>query len=129
MEQQKKFYKQIIHSRQQAILEMIKRGKDIPKIEREMALLVLDTVNVLPTESLSLKEGCKCFIQIDYAINQELENKFSEEFRDLLNEAMLLDEIGTNHGPDLNRIVELAKKILNRPNRLSGSKITALSRV
>ena len=125
---EKKLYQKIIHNRHKAILELIKKGKDIAKIERETALLVLDTINALQAKALSLKQGCKCFIKIDYSLNRDLENKFSEDFQDLLNEAILLDEVGTDYGPDLNGITKLAKKILNRPSQLSEAKIKGLVR-
>lgn len=126
--QQKKLYQQIIHNRHKAILDLIKTGKDVSKIETETALLVLDTINALQAKAISLKESCKCFIKIDYSLNRGLEDKFSEDFQDLLNEAILLDEVGTTYGPDLNQIIKLATKILNRPNQLSESKIKGLVR-
>lgn len=102
----------IVNNRQKAILGLIKEGKDLHKIEREVALLALDMLEALGTKALSLEEGTKNFLKIEYALRLDMEYKLSEEFRDLLNEVLLLDEIGTPYGPDLMLIRTLATKIL-----------------
>lgn len=123
----KNFYHPILDNRLQAVLLLIRRGNDVSALEREVALLVIDTINALQAKSLSLKEGCKCFVKIEYELRLDLEEKTSEEFQDLLAEAILLDEVGTAYGPDLARVQELAMNILNRDKALSGPKLKAFA--
>ena len=117
------FHQIILNNRLRATLKLIKQGNDVLALEREVALLVLDTMNVLQGKSLSLKESCQCFIKIEYALKPDLEKKTSEEFQELLAEAMLLDEVGAAYGPDLIHIQELAMKILNRDKSSSEPKL------
>ena len=118
-----KLHKQIIHKRQEAILDLIEQRKDIPRIERELALLVLDVIDAVTRKSLSLKEGCGCFTAIDYAIDKKLRADFSQDFFELLNEAVILDEAGTRYGPNLELMTKLAQDILKRDAELKKSKI------
>lgn len=122
----KNFYHTILDNRVQAVLRLIKQGNDVPALEREVALLAIDTMSALQAKHLSLKESCKCFVKIEYALRLDLEEKTSEEFQDLLAEAILLDEVGTKYGPDLARVQELAMTILNRDKALSEPKLRTL---
>ena len=81
-------------------------------IEKETALLVLDVLDFLQKKHISLKDGYNCFIKIEYALNQKIRERLSEDFRDMLNEAIILDEIGTKFGPDLKLLMKLATKVL-----------------
>jgi len=105
-------HNQIIQKRLRLILNLIKEGKDTASIETETSLMVLDIIEALQKEKVSLKEGCNCFIKIEYALDQKIRERLSEEFEDLLNEAITLDEVGTKFGPDLTLIIRLATKIL-----------------
>ena len=121
---QKKIYRQLIHNRLDDILSLIKGGTDPLRIERDTALLTLDILDSLKT--MSLKEGCGCFRRIDYALDQKTRNRFSEDFVDLLNEGVLLDETGAAHGPDLNLVLRLARDILERDELNKKSRIKSL---
>lgn len=114
MEQQKNLYHTIITSRLKGILALLKKGNQTMTIEREVATLALDVLEAMPQRFISPKEGGKYFIQIDYALSPKREEKMSEAFRDLINEAILLDEAGTAYGPDLALMRSLAGKILAR---------------
>ncbi len=106
--------RKLIHSRLEEILGLIKKGNNVIRIETAVALLLIDVLHTIQTKSLTLKEGCGCFIKIDYALEEKIRKKMSEEFRDLLNEAILLDEVGTAYGPDLNKIQKLAVQVLSK---------------
>jgi|GEM_PF-4755676 len=108
------FYQKIVENRLKVILGLIKEKKDIHLIEREIALLSLDIIAALQTRSLSLSQSCKCFRKIDYSLDLKLRDQFSEELRDLLLEGILLDELGTPYGPDINLIYLIATKILEK---------------
>ena len=112
-------HNQIIKNRLAFILELIKEGKDIERIERETALLALDVIDGLRKKETSLKDGCNCFRKITYAIDLKTSNRMSEEFKDLMNEVLILDEIGAKYGPDIELLIKLATKILNRTNKRS----------
>lgn len=107
-------HNQIIHKRLALILQLIKEGRDIARIERETAFLVLDTIDGITTKEIPLKEGCHCFTQIEYALDQKIRNRFSKEFEDMINEGLLLDEINTKYGPDIELLVGLATKMIIR---------------
>ena len=114
MTRQKKITAVLIRNRQEILLDLIKRDAEPLRIERELALLILDVIDALETKSLSLKEGGQSFIKIVAALRLDTEARLSEEFRDLLNEAILLNELGTPYGPDLAFMRSLATKILQR---------------
>lgn len=113
----------LIHNRLEGVFALIKTAKDIPRIEREIALLAFDIMESLQRKYLSLKEGCGCFTKIAHAINQRLGKKLSEEVKDLINEGLLLDEVGKAYGPNLDRFLDLAKKILHRDETARKSKL------
>lgn len=106
----------IIEGRLKELLALIKEVDQVNLIEREIALLTIDIVLTLKKNRGLLKSGCNCFRKIDFAINGTLRKKLSNETRDLLNEMIILNELGDKYGPDLNLIVDLAKKILERQN-------------
>ena len=107
-------HNQIIHKRLALILQLIKEERDVVRIEREAAWLVLDVIGGLVKKEISLHEGCHCFIQIEYALDQKIRDRFSQEFEDILNEAIILDEATTKHGPDIELLIALATKIVTR---------------
>lgn len=107
-------HNQIIHNRLALILQLIKEGKDIIRIERETAFLVLDMIDGIAKKEIPLKEGCYCFTQIEYALDQKIREKLTKEFEDMVNEALILDEVNTKHGPDIELLVGLATNILTR---------------
>ena len=111
-------YNQIIQKRLRLILNLIKKGKDIIGIEKETAFLVLDVIDFIQKREISLKGGCNCFLKVEFALDKKIRDRLSEEFEDLLNEAIILDEIGTKFGPDLNLLLELATKIITKKNIL-----------
>lgn len=112
----KKVMSKIIEGRLKELLVLIKEAVQINLIEREMALLAMDIILALKKNKGLLKNGCNCFRKVDFAISGTLRKKLSNETRDLLNEMIILDELGENYGPDLNLIVELTKKILEKQN-------------
>jgi len=114
MREQKKFHHQIIQTRLKVILGLIKEEKEISQLEREMAFFTLDILNALQEKFLSPKDGSKFFLKVQYALRYEIEPKLSDECCDLINEGMLLDEVDTPYGPDLNLIYKSATKILKR---------------
>lgn len=124
----KNLYLQLIENRLKVILDLIKQ-KNLLRIEKEVALLVLDIIDALQTKSLPLKQAGKCFIKIEYALNQEVRTKLSEDFKDLLNEGIILDELGKPNGADPTLMLTLATKILNKDRALSQSKIKTLVRL
>ncbi|MFY9462622.1 MAG: hypothetical protein WAP52_00350 [Candidatus Sungiibacteriota bacterium] len=120
------FYHKIVQSRADAIVALIKMKEDTARIEREIALLALDTIYALRTKSISTKEGCRCFVMIQYALTRAMSAKLSEEARDLLNEGILLEEAGTPYGSDIALMLRLASGILERDRRLYVAKAKVL---
>lgn len=107
-------HNQIIQKRLVLILRLIKENKDSNRIEREAAFLVLDTIDGIVKKEIPLKEACHCFARIEYALNQNIRDQLSQEFEDMLNEGLLLDEINTKYGPDVQLLVSIATKILTK---------------
>ncbi|MEK7537103.1 MAG: hypothetical protein AAB584_01525 [Patescibacteria group bacterium] len=125
-------HNQIIQKRLRLILNLIKEGKDTAGIERETALLVLDVIDALQKGKTPLKDGCNCFIKIEYALDKKIRDQLSEEFEDLLNEMIILDEIGTKFGPDLSLIIKLATKILAKEDvskKIPGLKTPTITQI
>jgi hypothetical protein len=58
-------------------------------------------------------------MEIEAALDVKTRRRLSEEFRDLLNEAAVLDDAGTPYGPDMARIRSLIAKILKRDEEKS----------
>lgn len=108
-----------IENRKKAVLELVESGKEPLRIERAAALLVLDILDALQTKAITLKEGCKCFVDLEATLDYKTRKRLSEEFRDLLNEAILLDEVGAPYGPDLTLMRSLVAKILQRDEAAS----------
>lgn len=106
----------IIEGRVKELLTLVKEGTQVSLIERELALLVIDMILALKNETGSLKFGCKCFRRVDLAVTGSLRKKLSEAARELLSEMVILDEVGSKYGPDLNVIVSLAKRITEKQN-------------
>lgn len=103
--------KKAIEERKNTLLAFIKKGARTPLIEREIALLAFDIVLALPTEKLA-KEGSRYFREIDFALTGTMRKKLSEETRDLINEMLVLDELGETHGPNLTLAFDMAQKIV-----------------
>lgn len=114
MAYQKNLYRTIIQNRQKALLVLAGEGKDISRIERELALLALDVLDAMQKKALTLREGGKYFVKVMYALKTDTEGRLSGEARDLLNETMIMDEVGTAYGPDLTVVRTLITKILQR---------------
>lgn len=112
----KKVMPKIIEGRLKELLALIKEATQINLIEREVALLAMDITLTLKRDGKLLEYGCNCFQKIDLAISGTLRKKLSNETRDLLNEMIILDELGKNYGPDLALIIQLTKKILDKQN-------------
>lgn len=112
----RKIMPKIIENRLKELLALVKEAEQVDLIEREIALLAMDIILTLKKNEGLLKHGCNCFRKIDFAINGNLRKKLSNETRDLLNEMIILDELGENYGPDLNLVVELTKKTLDKQN-------------
>jgi len=107
-------HNKIIENRVEFILDLIKGGKDIERIERETALLAIDVIDGLKKKEAPMKQACNCFRRIIYAIDYKTDNQLSNEFQDLMHEALILDELNTKYGPDLDLLIEAATKILTR---------------
>ena len=107
-------HNQIIHKRLALILQLIKEGVDMTRIERETAILVLEVIDGLTKNEIRIKEGCHCFIKIEYALDQKMHGELSPEYEDMMNEAMLLDETNKTHGPDVPLLLKLATNIITR---------------
>ena len=103
--------KKAIEERKNTLLAFIKQGARVALIEREIALLAFDIVLALPTEKLA-KVGSRYFREIDFALTGTLRKKLSEETRDLINEMLVLDELGETHGPNLTLAFDMAQKIV-----------------
>jgi hypothetical protein len=108
----------IIQERLKAILALIKDGKDVFALEREVAFLALDAIEALRKKEITFQKAHVPFVKIEYAIDQKLNARLSEEAKDLLNEAIILDEIGTPHGPDMNLLITLATKLVSGSKQL-----------
>ena len=110
----KKIMRTIIEGRMKELLNLIKKGAQVNLIERELALLALDVILAMKQEKGFHKFACNCFLKIDFSIIGTVRKKLSEEARDLLNEMIILDELGEEYGPDLNLIINLTKKIVEK---------------
>ena len=103
--------KKAIEERKNTLLAFIKQGARVALIEREIALLAFDIVLALPTEKLA-KVGSRYFREIDFALTGTMRKKLSEETRELINEMLVLDELGETHGPNLTLAFDMAQKIV-----------------
>lgn len=103
--------KKAIEERKNTLLTFIKKGARTALIEREIALLTFDIVLALQTEKLA-KVGSRYFREIDFALTGTMRKKLSEETRDLINEMLVLDELGEAHGPNLTLAFDMAQKIV-----------------
>lgn len=100
-----------ITERKNTLLAFVKKGANLALIEREIALLAFDIVLALQTEKLA-KVGSRYFREIDFALTGTLRKKLSEETRDLINEMLVLDELGETHGPNVALAFDMAQKIV-----------------
>lgn len=114
-------HKSIIKNRVGAIHPLLKKGGDVTRLEREVALLMLDVLAGIETKALSLKESGKVFVALGYRMNLDIEQRTSEDFSALTAEGMLLDEAGKKYGPNLAELRELAMRILSRDKKLVAS--------
>lgn len=119
----------IIAGRLKELLALVREAVQVNLIERELALLAIDLILALKKDKGLAKVGCQCFLKIDFAISGALRKKLSQETRDLMNEMIILDELGDTYGPDLNRAVNAAKKILEKQNGKLISDARELARV
>ena len=103
--------KKATEERKNTLLAFIKNGARTPLIEREIALLAFDIVLALPTEKLA-REGSRYFREIDFALTGTMRKRLSEETRDLINEMLVLNELGKTHGPSLTLAFDMAQKIV-----------------
>ena len=108
----------IVEQRVNAVDTLLKSTPDILRLEREVALLMLDVLAGIETKALSPKEGSKIFITVSSRIDLGVKQKVSEDFSALTAEGMLLDEIGKKYGPNLSELRELATRILARDKKL-----------
>ena len=68
--------KTILKNRIQTIQELLKIH-DVVRLEREVALLMLDVLAALEVKAISLEEADKLFTDISYRIGPEVEKKTS----------------------------------------------------
>ena len=106
--------KKIIKNRLQLILRLIRRQEQLERVERELALLALDTLQLQGDRRALIAHGCHCFKKISYALDQAAHDRLSDEALDLLNEGLVLDEVGTKHGANLKLITQRASEIIQR---------------
>lgn len=117
MAHQKSLYRNIIENRSKAVLALVAADRDTSRIERELALLILDILGAVQTKALTFRQGKNYVAKIAYAMRTDTEEHLSEEARDLLNEMIILDEAGTAYGPDFAFVRGLVVKILQRDER------------
>ncbi len=117
--------KNIVKNRVASIRALLKERTDIVRLEREVALLMLDVLAGIETKTFSHKEGGKIFVDLEYEMNLDVEQKTSEDFSALTAEGMLLDEIGKKYGPNLSELRELATRILSRDKKLVNYSVPA----
>lgn len=110
--------KTILKNRLDAIRVLLKGQVDISQFEREVALLALDVLVALDVKAVSFKEADRYFTDIAYKMEEEMEQKTSEDLSALVAEGMLLDEVGKKYGPNLAEFRELATRILARDKKL-----------
>ena len=110
--------KTILKNRLDAIRVLLKGQVDISQFEREVALLALDVLVALDVKAVSFKEADRYFTDIAYKMEEEMEQKTSEDLSALVAEVMLLDEVGKKYGPNLAEFRELATRILARDKKL-----------
>ena len=110
--------KNIIKNRVDVIHALLKGKVDIIRLEREVALLMLDVLAGVETKAFSHKVAGKIFVDLGYQMNLDIERKTSEDFSALTAEGMLLNEIGKKYAPNLSELRELAMRILSRDKKL-----------
>lgn len=111
--------KSIIKQRISTIGVILRGGTlDIVRLEREVALLMLDVLAAIETKALSPKDGSKIFVDLEYRMHLVVKQKTSEDFSALTAEGMLLDQIGKKYAPNLAELRELATRILARDKKL-----------
>lgn len=117
--------KNIIKQRISAIAALLNGARDIVRLEREAALLMLDVLAAIETKVLTLKAGDQIFTDLGYRFGLDIDQKTSEDFSALVAEGMLLDEVGKKYGPNLSELRELATRILTRDAKLVASPFAA----
>jgi len=117
--------KNIVKNRVSFIRALLKEKSDIIRLEREVALLMLDVLAGIETKTVSHKEGGKIFVDLEYTINLDVEQKTSADFSALTAEGMLIDEVGKKYGPNLAELRELATRILSRDKKLVNYSVSA----
>ena len=83
------------------IKALLKGKSNLRRFEREVALLALDALAGIKAKTLSPKAAGRCFVDIEYALNQDIEKRLRPKFSEMMFEAILLDELGTKYGPDI----------------------------
>lgn len=122
----KGLHKDTIQERTKEILALAKNAKDVRALEHELAFLALDIIEALWRHEITFKQSHVPFVTIGYAFDQKLSAKLSKEARDLLNEGIVLDEVDTPHGPDINLLTTLATKIVGRGKHFTQAQIKSL---
>ena len=120
----KKQVQKVIEERKKALLALFKKGgTDVHLIERELALLAIDVVLALQNKE-SANAGSRHFREIEFAMSGTVRKKLSAETRELLNEMLILDELGDKYGPNLTLVFDTAQKIIGGQGRrmLAGMK-------
>lgn len=106
--------KKLLKNRLGLILQLSKGRGDRQQLERELALLAFDLLQFNQNRNLLKREGCNCFKKIIISLGESLHGQLSEEALDVINEGLLLDEIGTKHGPDVELFQRQATRIIQR---------------
>ena len=110
--------KNIIIQRANSLKTLIGGKLNVVRLEREVAILMLDVLATIETKALSPKESSKIFVDVERHINLDIKQKVSEDFSALTAEGMLLNEIGKKYAPNLSELRELAMRILSRDKKL-----------
>src|SRR3989338_2315231 len=110
--------KKIVMQRTKSLKTLVESKPDVVRLEREVAILMLDVLAAIETRALSPEESSKIFVDLERRINLDIKQKVSEDFSALTAEGMLLNEIGRKYAPNLAELRELATRILSRDKKL-----------
>ena len=103
-----------IQNRKESVLNLIRAEVEPVRVERAFALLILEILDALQRKTITLRTASKLSVEIEVDLVSEINKRLSDEFHDLVHDAIIIDEIGTPYGPDLIVMRSIIAKILKR---------------
>ena len=93
--------------------------QDRPRLaEQKMAKLAIELISDIESNKIGHKEADKVFTLLDIFLSDNFNTiEFSENFKSLIFEGMILHDLGKSYGADIELMKELSNKILGNSSR------------